>query len=113
MPILRQASPNSRALRASNTYILRNGSLEISVGILTSKSFTVAPSGFADMEVIRSISAKIMNLGDIIIHTQDGRGIPRKMQKVRNPSKVADQIREVMAKPIVRIEGQEPIGEKK
>jgi hypothetical protein len=35
------------------------------------------------------------------------------MVKVRKPLKVADQIREVMARPTVRIEGQEPITEKK
>jgi hypothetical protein len=29
------------------------------------------------------------------------------------PLKIADQIREVMARPTVRIEGQEPVTEKK
>ena len=91
-------------LRASNTYILRNDSLEIRSGILTSRSFVVAPPGFSDMEVIRSVTAKIMDLGDIIIHTQGGRGSPRKMRKIRNPLEVADQIREVLSIPIVRME---------
>jgi len=94
-------------LRASNTYILRNDSLEIRTGILTSKSFTVASSGFADMEVIRSLSGRILNLGNIVIRTQDESGADKKLQKVRNPLKVADQIREVMAKPMMRIEGRE------
>ena len=98
-------------LRASNTYILRNDSLEIRVGILTSRSFVISPSGFSDLKVIRTISARIMNFGDIIIRTQGESDAT--IEKVRNPLKVADQIREVMARPIVRIEGQEPTGEKK
>jgi membrane protein YdbS with pleckstrin-like domain len=99
------------SLRASNTYILRNDGLEIRVGILTSKSFVIAPSGFSDLEVTRSISARIINSGDITIRTQGESDI--EMEKVRNPLKVADQIREVMARPIVRIEGQQPIRERK
>jgi uncharacterized membrane protein YdbT with pleckstrin-like domain len=99
--------PRLLALRASNTYVLRSDGLEIRVGILTSKSFVIAPSGFSDLEVTRSISARIVNSGDIIIRTQGDSDI--KMEKVRSPLKVADQIREVMARPIVRIEGQEPI----
>jgi uncharacterized membrane protein YdbT with pleckstrin-like domain len=100
-------------LRASNTYILRNDSLEIRTGILTSKSFTVASSGFADMEVIRSLSGRILNLGNIVIRTQDESGTDKRLQKVRNPLKVADQIREVMAKPMMRIEGRETFRQQK
>ena len=100
-------------LRASNTYILRNDSLEIRTGILTSKSFIVASSGFADMEVIRSLSGRILNLGNIVIRTQDESGTDKKLQKVKNPLKVADQIREVMAKPMMRIEGQETFRQQK
>jgi membrane protein YdbS with pleckstrin-like domain len=98
-------------LRASNTYILRNDGLEVRTGILTSKSFVVAPAGFSDLEVTRSVSARIVNSGDIIVRTQGDSDI--KMVKVRKPLKVADQIREVMARPTVRIEGQGPITEKK
>jgi uncharacterized membrane protein YdbT with pleckstrin-like domain len=98
-------------LRASNTYILRNDGVEVRTGILTSKSFVVAPAGFSDLEVIRSVSGRIVNSGKIIIRTQGDSDI--KMVKVRKPLKVADQIREVMARPTVRIEGQEPITEKK
>jgi membrane protein YdbS with pleckstrin-like domain len=100
-------------LRVSTTYILRNDSLEIRTGILTQKSFVVAASGFADMEVRRTLSARMMNLGDIIIRTQDESGADRKIERIKNPLHVADQIREVMAKPIVRIEGQKPSEEKK
>jgi uncharacterized membrane protein YdbT with pleckstrin-like domain len=102
--------PRLLALRASNKYILRNDGLEIRKGILTSKSFVIAPSGFSDLEVTRSFSARIVNSGDITIRTQGETDII--MQKVKNPLKVADQIREVMARPTVRIERQEQIGER-
>ncbi len=92
-------------LRASNAYILREDSLEIRAGILTSKAFVVAPSGFSDLEVVRSISARIVGSGDIIIRTQGDSDV--RMEKVRSPLKVAAQIREVMASPIIRIGGQE------
>jgi uncharacterized membrane protein YdbT with pleckstrin-like domain len=95
-------------LRASKTYVLRNDSLEIRTGILTSRSFVVAASGFADMEVTKSIVGRILNVGDITIRTQDERGADKIMQTIRNPMKVSDQIREVMSKPLVRIEGQPP-----
>jgi len=98
-------------LRASNTYILRNDGLEVRTGILTSKSFVVAPAGFSDLEVTISVSGRIVNSGNIIVRTQGDSEI--KMVKVRMPLKVADQIREVMARPTVRIEGQEAVTEKK
>ena len=94
-------------VRASNTYILRNDSLEIRFGILTSKSIVISPSGFSDLEVIRSISNRIVNAGDIIVRTQSETESNLKMKMIRNPMKVAAQIREVMARPIVRIEGKE------
>jgi uncharacterized membrane protein YdbT with pleckstrin-like domain len=98
---------------ASNTYILRNDSLEIRTGILTSRSFTVAASGFADMEVTKSIVGRILNFGDIIVRTQDESGADKILHTVRNPMKVGGQIREVMSKPMVRIEGTSPTETKK
>lgn len=100
-------------LRASHTYILRNDSLEIRSGILTSKSFVLSPSGFSDLEVIRSVSARIVNSGDIIIRTQSETDSVRKMVRIRNPLKAADQIREVMARPMVRIDRSDLMEEKK
>ena len=98
-------------LRASNTYILRNDSLEVRYGIVSSKSFVVSASGFSDLEVIRSVSGRIIGIGDMIIRTQGERDV--KMVRVRHPLDVADKIREVMARPIVRIEGPERSEEKK
>lgn len=96
-------------LRASNGYTLRNDGLEVKAGVLGSKSFVISPSGFSDLEVTRSFSARILNTGDITVRTQGERDI--KMKKVRNSLKVADRIREVMARPIFRMEGQELIRE--
>lgn len=98
---------------ASNTYVLRNDSLEIRTGILTSRAFVVAASGFADMEVTKSIIGRILNSGDIIIRTQDESGADKIMHTIRDPMKVSGQIREVMSRPIVRIDGQPPTETKK
>jgi uncharacterized membrane protein YdbT with pleckstrin-like domain len=97
-------------LRASNMYILRNDGLEVRTGIVSSRSFVVAPAGFSDLEVTRSVSGRIVNSGNIIVRTQGDSDI--EMVKVRKPLKVADQIREVMARPTVRIEGQETVTKK-
>jgi uncharacterized membrane protein YdbT with pleckstrin-like domain len=100
-------------LRASNTYVLRDDSLELRYGILTSKSEMISPSGFADLEVIRSVSDRIMNSGNIVIRTQSEEEKGLVMTRVHDPLKVAAQIREVMSRPIVRIEGQGQVGGKK
>ena len=92
-------------LRASNDYVLRNDSLEVRSGILATKNFVIAPSGFADLEVDRSVSARIVGTGNIIIRSQSESDIL--MLRVRDPLKVADQIRKVMSRPIVRIEGHD------
>ncbi|MCJ7469513.1 PH domain-containing protein [Candidatus Bathyarchaeota archaeon] len=101
--------PRLLALRASNTYILRNDGIEVRNGILTSKSFVISPAGFSDLEVTRSVAARIVNSGDIIIRTQGENDV--RMEKVRNPLKVANKIREVMARPTVRIEGPKVVNE--
>jgi len=95
-------------LRASSTYILHSDSLEIRSGILTSKSFVVSASGFADLEVVRTVLGRILESGDIIIRTQSETDAERRIQRIREPLEVADQIRKVMAHPIVRLEGGQP-----
>lgn len=95
-------------LRASHTYMLLNDSLVIRTGIVTSNSFTVAAGGFGDMEVRQSVGGRILDYGDIIIRTQTETSPNRKMTNIKDPQNVAAQIREVMARPIVRIEGQQP-----
>jgi uncharacterized membrane protein YdbT with pleckstrin-like domain len=89
-------------LRASSDYILRNDNLEVRSGILATKSFVIVPSGFADLEVDRSVSARIVGTGNIIVRSQSESNVL--MVRVKDPLKVAEQIRKVMARPIVRIE---------
>jgi hypothetical protein len=48
----------------------------------------------------------MVGYGDITIRTQGERTAT--MQKVRSPVKVADQLRKIMGKPIVRIEAPPP-----
>jgi uncharacterized membrane protein YdbT with pleckstrin-like domain len=90
------------AVRVSNNYVLRDDGLEIRTGIITSKSFVVAPAGFSDLEVTRSVTDRVLGTGDIVVRTQGDTDIV--IKKVKNPLKVADRIREVMARPSVRIE---------
>lgn len=90
--------------RATNLYTLRSDSLEIRTGILTSRSFLVVASGFSDLEVIRGVIGRIIEYGDITIRTQNEKNPEETLSRVRNPLKVADQIRYVMGRPIVRIE---------
>jgi uncharacterized membrane protein YdbT with pleckstrin-like domain len=92
-------------LRVSNTYTLRRDGLQVESGIVSTKSFLVTPSGFSDLEVIRTLYSRIFNFGYIVIRTQGEREVG--MVRVRDPRKVADQIREVMARPIVRIDSGE------
>jgi hypothetical protein len=91
-------------LRGSNRYALRSGSLEVKTGIASTKNFVLSPSGFSDLEVAQSVIGRMVNFGDITVHTQAERTATMKM--IKDPNKVASQIRDIMGKPIVRIEGQ-------
>lgn len=90
--------------RATNAYALRNDSLEITTGILTSRSSVIVASGFSDLEVIRGVVGRIFGYGDVIIRTQSERDPEKTMMKVRDPLKVGEQIRYVMGRPMVRLE---------
>jgi uncharacterized membrane protein YdbT with pleckstrin-like domain len=90
--------------RATNVYTLSSDSLEIQTGILTSRSFVVVASGFSDLEVIRGIAGRAFGYGDIIIRTQSERDSVKIMVKVRDSLKVADRIRYVMGRSVVRLE---------
>jgi len=93
-------------LRSSNRYTLRSGSLEVKTGIASTKNFVLSSSGFSDLEVTQSVIGRIVNSGDITIHTQSDRTATMKM--VKDPNRVASQIRDTMGHPIVRIEGEPP-----
>jgi membrane protein YdbS with pleckstrin-like domain len=90
-------------LRSSNRYTLRSGSLEVKTGIASTKNFVLS-SGFSDLEVTQSVIGRMVNYGDVTIHTQSERIATMKM--VKDPNSVASQIRDTMGRPIVRIEGQ-------
>lgn len=94
---------NLLILQATHTYTLRNDSLEIKTGIATTNSFIVVPAGFANMEVVRSLSGRIMDMGTIVIHTQEAKDGPKFLMMIKEPEKVGAQIRDIMGKPLVRI----------
>ncbi len=90
-------------LRASNTYILRQDGLEVKRGIARLNSFVVTPSGFGDLLVYQSVGGRIFGYGEITVNSQGER--ETKLRLVHHPSTVADNIRDIMGKPIVRVEG--------
>ena len=69
--------------------------------MLSKRIFTVSASGFSDLEVIKSITGRILNMGDIVIETDSDRDL--RMRKIRNPTRVAGLIRQVMTVPVVRL----------
>jgi hypothetical protein len=89
--------------RASNTYILRQDGLEVKHGIVGLRSFVVTPAGFGDLLVYQSIGGRIFGYGELTVNSQGER--ETRMKLVRHPSKVADTMRDIMGKPIVRVEG--------
>lgn len=89
--------------RVSNTYVMRQDGLEIRRGIIRLHSFVVTPSGFGDLLVYQSIGGRIFGYGDITVNSQGER--QTKLALVRSPFIVADTIRDIMGKPIVRVEG--------
>lgn len=94
-------------LWGTHSYVLRDDSLEVKVGLLTTKTSMIAPTGFSDLEVIRSIVGRLLNTGDILVRTQSERDFVRRMVKVRDPDRVASLVREVMARPIFRIDDRD------
>ena len=89
--------------RASNTYVLRQDGLEVRRGIIRLHSFVVTPSGFGDLMVYQSVGGRIFGYGDLTVNSQGER--ETKLLLVRSPFKVAETIRDIMGKPIVRVEG--------
>ena len=88
--------------RASNTYMLRQDGLEIRRGIIRLHSFVVTPSGFGDLLLYQSIGGRIFGYGDLTVNSQGER--ETKLLLVRAPFARADTIRDIMGKPIVRVE---------
>jgi len=82
--------------------ILCQNSLEITTGIGSQKSIVVSATGFSDLELTRSITNRIFNLGEITVTTDSGLKV--RIKNVRDPVRVASLIRDVMTKPVVRVE---------
>jgi uncharacterized membrane protein YdbT with pleckstrin-like domain len=95
-----------RALRLalvkwSNHYALRGSSLEVRRGILGKKIFTLSAAGFSDLEVTKSLSGRILNMGSIVMETNSDRDL--RLVRIRDPIKVSSMIRQVMTVPMVRV----------
>lgn len=87
---------------ASHSYVLRQDGLEIRRGIIRLHSFVVTPSGFGDLMVYQSLGGRIFGYGEITVNSQGER--QTKLSLVRSPFTTADTIRDIMGKPIVRVE---------
>jgi uncharacterized membrane protein YdbT with pleckstrin-like domain len=87
---------------ASNSYTLRQDGLEIRRGIIRLHSFVVTPSGFGDLSVYQSIGGRIFGYGELTVDSQGER--KTKLKYVHSPFTRSDTIRDVMGKPIVRVE---------
>ena len=86
----------------SNSYVLRQDGLEVRRGIIRLHSFVVTPSGFGDLLVYQSLGGRIFGYGDLTVNSQGER--QTKLRLVRSPFTVADTMRDIMGKPIVRVE---------
>ena len=89
-------------VRATNSYVLRQDGLEVRRDILRLHSFVVTPSGFGDLSVYQSIGGRIFNYGNLTVNSQGER--ETKMSLVRSPFSVAERMRDIMGKPIVRVQ---------
>jgi uncharacterized membrane protein YdbT with pleckstrin-like domain len=87
---------------ASHSYLLRQDGLEIRRGIIRLHSFVVTPSGFGDLMVYQSLGGRIFGYGELTVNSQGER--QTKLRLVRSPFTTADTIRDIMGKPIVRVE---------
>jgi uncharacterized membrane protein YdbT with pleckstrin-like domain len=88
--------------RFSNSYVLRQDGLEVRRGIIRLRSFVVTPSGFGDLLVYQSLGGRIFGYGNLIVNSQGER--ETKLMLVHHPFQVADTMRDIMGKPIVRVE---------
>jgi hypothetical protein len=91
--------------RISHSYMLRQDGIEVRSGIIRLHSFVVTPAGFGDLLVYQSIGGRIFGYGDLTVNSQGERQI--KLRLVRRPFEVADTVRDIMGKPIVRVENKD------
>lgn len=89
------------AMRASNRYVIRKGSVEVDRGIVGRRSLVVSPSAFSELEVDQGIVGRMLNYGSLAVRSQGGQQL--NLRLIRNPKGVSAKIREVMTVPTVRI----------
>ena len=89
-------------IKASHTYILRDTSLSVETGLLNKRTTVVSSGGFAELEVIRSILGRVVNVGDIKIRSEGETTV--RLKHVRRPVEVSNMIRDVMTRPVFRAE---------
>jgi hypothetical protein len=101
-------------LHSSNKYVLKNDSLEIRRGIVSFTRFIVTSSGFSDLIVNPITFRKGVRCGGDNDFSESEQNFNQKIAKVRHPMKVAEKIRFVMGRPMVRLgeteEGNVPTG---
>ncbi|MCW4004719.1 MAG: PH domain-containing protein [Candidatus Bathyarchaeota archaeon] len=86
---------------ASNTYILRQDELEVRQGILAARSFTVNAKTFGELTIYQSIGGWLFGYGDLIVTCK---GQPEtKLSLLRSPFLTASTLRQVMGKPLVKM----------
>jgi hypothetical protein len=61
------------------------------------------PAGFGELLVYQSIGGRIFGYGNITVNSQGEH--QTRLDLVHEPFKVADTMRDIMGKPIVRVEG--------
>jgi uncharacterized membrane protein YdbT with pleckstrin-like domain len=86
----------------ANSYILRQDGLEVRRGIVRLHSFVVTPSGFGDLMLYQGLGGRVFGYGDLTVNSQGERHT--RMVYVRSPYMVADTVRNVMGKPVVRVD---------
>jgi hypothetical protein len=74
--------------------------MEVERGILSKRNIVLSTGGFSDMQVIRSITGRLLNVGDIIIRSEGEHDL--RLKKIRKPVEIMGQIRDVMSRPLVK-----------
>ena len=88
-------------LRASYKYVLRQSSMDIARGIITKKTYTLSAAGFSDLEVIQGVGDRLLNMGAIVMETDSRKDL--RLIMIRDPTRVASRIKQVMTTPMVRL----------
>jgi uncharacterized membrane protein YdbT with pleckstrin-like domain len=97
--------------RATERYTLRKIGVEVERGIFSKRNIVLSTGGFSDMQVTRSLVGRMLNVGDIVIRSEGQNDI--RLKKIRRPVETMQQIRDVMARPLVKFtdgDRQEPRG---